>query len=73
MPVKRKRKSARERGYLPIQEVATGLRSLANQLVQDNRGRLAKVTLNVYYEEDDERVTDGGGVSSAAQGAGGGD
>lgn len=52
---KRKKKSARERGYLPIDEVAAGLRSLAAQLVQDNKGRLAKVTLNVYYEENDEQ------------------
>lgn len=52
----RKKKSARERGYQPIEEVAAGLRSLAAQLVQDNKGRLAKVTLNVYYEEDDERL-----------------
>lgn len=71
--MKRKKKPARERGYLPIEEVAAGLRSLANQLVQDNKGRLAKVTLNVYYEEDDEQVVDGESVSSAAQGAGGGD
>lgn len=52
---KRKKKPARERGFMPIQEVAAGLRSLAAQLVQDNKGRLAKVTLNVYYEEDDEQ------------------
>lgn len=52
---KRKKKSARERGFMPIQEVAAGLRSLAAQLVQDNKGRLAKVTLNVYYEEDDQQ------------------
>lgn len=51
----RKRRTARERGYLPIEEVAASLRSLANQLVQDNKGRLAKVTLNVWYEEDDEQ------------------
>lgn len=52
---KRKKKPARERGYMPIQEVAAGLRSLAAQLVKDNKGRLAKVTINVYYEEDDEQ------------------
>jgi len=55
---KRKKKSARERGYQTIEEVAAGLRSLAAQLVQDNKGRLAKVSLNVWYEEDDEKVTD---------------
>lgn len=43
----RKKKPARERGYLPIEEVAAGLRSLAAQLEQDNKGRLAKVSLNV--------------------------
>lgn len=53
----RKKKPARERGYLPIEEVAAGLRSLATQLVQDNKGRLAKVMLNVYYEDDDEQPT----------------
>lgn len=53
----RKKKPARERGYLPIEEVAAGLRSLAAQMVQDNKGRLAKVTLNVYYEEDDEQLS----------------
>ena len=51
---KRKKKSARERGYMPIEEVAAGLRSLAAELVQDNKGRLAKVSLNVWYEDDDE-------------------
>jgi hypothetical protein len=50
----RKKKSARERGYQTIEEVAAGLRSLAAQLVQDNKGRLAKVSLNIWYEEDDE-------------------
>jgi hypothetical protein len=54
MKAQRKKKSARERGYQPIEEVAAGLRSLAAQLVQDNKGRLAKVTLNVWYEDDDE-------------------
>lgn len=44
---KRKKKPARERGYMPIQEVAASLRALANQLVQDNKGRLAKVSLNL--------------------------
>jgi hypothetical protein len=53
---KRKKKPARERGYLPIKEVAAGLRSLASQLEQDNRGRLAKVSLNIWYE-DPERLT----------------
>lgn len=48
---KRKRKSAEERGYLPIETVAANLRALAAQLVQDNKGRLAKVTLNVWYED----------------------
>lgn len=47
MAAQRKKKPARERGYQPIEEVAAGLRSLAAQLVQDNKGRLAKVTLNV--------------------------
>lgn len=51
---KRKKKSAQERGYLPIEEVAAGLRSLAAQLEQDNKGRLAKVSLNIWYEDDDE-------------------
>lgn len=51
---KRKKKPARERGYMPIEEVAASLRALANQLVQDNKGRLAKVSLNVWYEDDDE-------------------
>lgn len=54
MKAQRKKKPARERGYQPIEEVAAGLRSLAAQLVQDNKGRLAKVSLNVWYEEDDE-------------------
>ena len=44
---KRKKKPARERGYMPIEEVPASLRALANQLVQDNKGRLAKVSLNV--------------------------
>lgn len=54
----RKKKSARERGYLPIEEVAAGLRSLAAQLERDNKRRLAKVSLNVWYEEDDAVGTD---------------
>lgn len=54
---KRKKKPARERGYLPINEVAAGLRSLAAQLVQDNKGRLAKMTLNIWYEEDDDEAS----------------
>lgn len=54
---KGKKKPARERGYMPIEEVAASLRALANQLVQDNKGRLAKVSLNVWYEEDDETAT----------------
>lgn len=49
----RKKKPARERGYQPIEEVAGCLRALAAQLVQDNKGRLAKVTLNIWYEDDD--------------------
>lgn len=48
---KRKKKSPEERGYLPIAEVAANLRALASQLEQDNKGRLAKVTLNVWYED----------------------
>lgn len=52
--IKRKKKPARERGYLPINEVAAGLRSLAAQLVQDNKGQLAKVSLNIWYEDKDE-------------------
>lgn len=55
---KRKKKPARERGYMPIEEVAASLRALANQLVQDNKGRLAKVSLDVWYEEDDELDVD---------------
>lgn len=55
---KRKKKPARERGYMSIEEVATSLRALANQLVQDNKGRLAKVSLNVWYEDDDEVIAD---------------
>lgn len=54
---KRKKKPARERGYQTIEEVAAGLRALAAQLVQDNKGRLAKVSLNIWYEEDDELDT----------------
>ena len=57
MTTKRKKKSAAERGYLPIAEVAAGLRSLASQLEQDNKGRLAKVSLNVWYE-DPEPLTE---------------
>ena len=52
-----KKKSARERGYLPIEEVAAGLRSLAAQLERDNKGRLAKVSLNVWYEDEPEPLT----------------
>lgn len=48
---KRKRKSPEERGYLPIKTVAANLRALASQLEQNNKGRLAKVTLNVWYED----------------------
>jgi hypothetical protein len=51
---KRKKKPAPERGYMPIDEVAASLRALASQLIQDNKGRLAKVSLNIWYEEDDE-------------------
>lgn len=56
---KRKRKSPEERGYLPIETVAANLRALAAQLVQNNKGRLAKVTLNVWYEDPEpvETVT----------------
>lgn len=49
--MKRNRKTAAERGYLPIEEVAANMRALAAQLEQSNAGRLAKVTLNVYYED----------------------
>jgi len=63
---KRKKKPARERGYQPIEEVAACLRSLAAQIAQDNKGRLAKVVLNIYYEEDDESTVD----SAIAAGAG---
>lgn len=48
---KPRRKSPEERGYLPIETVAENLRTLAAQLQRDNRGRLAKVTLNVWYED----------------------
>lgn len=48
---KRKKKPAIERGYMPIEDVAASLRALAAQLVQDNKGRLAKVSLNVWYED----------------------
>lgn len=65
---KRKRKSAEERGYLPIETVAANLRALAARLVQDNKGRLAKVTLNVWYEDPEPIETDD--VTSAA-GSGG--
>lgn len=51
MLTKRKRKSPEERGFLPIETVAANLRALAVQLVQDNKGRLAKATLNVWYED----------------------
>ena len=63
----RKKKPARERGYIPIQEVAASLRALAAQLVQDNKGRLAKVSLNVWYEDDDELVA----LQSISEGEGG--
>lgn len=52
---KRKKKPARERGYQPIKEVAAGLRALAAQLEQDDKGKLVKVTLNIWYEEDDQK------------------
>lgn len=66
---KRKKKPARERGYLPIEEVAAGLRSLAAQLVQDNKGRLAKVSLNIWYEEDDQAsVVSAGAVMGGSNG-----
>jgi hypothetical protein len=48
---KRKKKSPEERGYLPIEVVAANLRALASQLQQDNKGRLAKVALSIWYEE----------------------
>jgi hypothetical protein len=50
-PAKRKKKSPEQRGFMPIEEVAASLRSLAAQLQQDNKGRLAKVSLNIWYEE----------------------
>lgn len=60
--VTKRKKSARERGYQPIEEVASGLRALAAQLEQDNKGRLAKVSLNVWYEDPEpiETETDNG-------------
>lgn len=53
---KRKKKPPEERGYLPIETVAASLRALAAQLAQDNKGRLAKVTLNVWYEDPEPAV-----------------
>lgn len=60
MQAKRKRKSPEERGYLPIETVAANLRALASQLQQNNRGRLAKVTLNVWYEDPEPLETTNG-------------
>lgn len=63
-----KKKPARERGFLPIEEVAAGLRSLAAQLVQDNRGRLAKLSLNVWYEDPEPVNTETNDDTTRVQG-----
>lgn len=64
----RKRKSPEERGYLPIEEVTAGLRALAVQLEQDNKGRLAKVSLSVWYEDPEPDATP---ATQAVSGSGG--
>lgn len=54
---KRKRMTARQRGYFPRSEAAASLRGLANRLDQeDGEGNtsLIKMTLNMWFTPDDE-------------------
>jgi hypothetical protein len=60
---KRKKKSPEQRGFMPIEEVGASLRALAAQLEQENKGRLAKVNLDIWYE-DSESIKSGVAVET---------
>lgn len=52
--VKKRRLTARERGYFPRADAAKSLRDLAATLEQPSDGSLVKFSLNVWATPDDE-------------------
>lgn len=51
---KKKKATARERGYFPRSEAAESLRGIADTLEQTKDGSLVKFSLNVWCTPDDE-------------------
>lgn len=45
------KKTPEERGYIPVENAAKELRQLADDIEALNKGRLAKISLNVWYAD----------------------